>query len=444
MDEENDKKSMGSNISAVFERIPILDGGGRRRLTAGTLVVLTAVLVIDSLRSGIATLITNKDLSLSLVLAGAGLLIYATGVIVELVGEVFLARAVSNFVWSYLHANAYAKTWRPLYRSIAWPYVSIWGTLRGACYFVLGLFGASRWRMRPMRRLSANASQAFENQPPAVRESIQCALGNNAEFGRKALIDQLRTPESRRWARTLMDRPKDVLALVSAIIISLSLYLALAPIPYSISPETNSALAQEQRVLSEAFRLVDTQFDAKEISEVKKREHTETDQAKVQDPVLQTRLLISNAVQAMRNFADLTDPSKLPAWDSSSHFGSTSIEVYLNTWTDDFIGACNGDGVPKDVKIEKDDYPDLKPLTKLLASVCDTFDARKAAGVIENAYQQVETSRDQERLRRAALLFAALFLYVAFFNTLTATTISVIELLAFQTLPQPITPADPT
>jgi hypothetical protein len=221
-----DKEDSGSILEALLERAPVLDGGGRRRFTAGTLVVLAIVLTFDSLRSRIAEMIAAKEASLPLFLASGTLLIYGTGVIVELIGEVFLARAVSNAAWSYVAAAEYVQEWRSFRKVAGWvAIVIIWGTIRAIGYFVLGLFGATRWRMR-FRWLSSDARRAYDRLPDSIRHALEHALGNKAEFGRKAIIDKLNTLETRRWARRLMDRPRDVLALISAVVLSFTISLS--------------------------------------------------------------------------------------------------------------------------------------------------------------------------------------------------------------------------
>src|ERR1700722_20053487 len=46
-----EKEESGSKLDALLERIPVLDGGGRRRLTAGTITLLTLLLAFSNLGS---------------------------------------------------------------------------------------------------------------------------------------------------------------------------------------------------------------------------------------------------------------------------------------------------------------------------------------------------------------------------------------------------------
>ena len=197
-----DKGESVSKFDAFIERIPLLDGGGRRRLTAGAIVVLTVLLASPELSGWIVNAVETKVASVSLFLAAGALLIYATGVIVELIGEVFLARAVANAAWSYIAAAQFLREqrWHRLAKQLAWlPIVVVWGTPRAIAYFVLGLFGGSRWRMRLAPRLSQQARSFYEELPTAVRGALEHTLSNKADFGRKAVIDELRAPASRAW-----------------------------------------------------------------------------------------------------------------------------------------------------------------------------------------------------------------------------------------------------
>src|SRR5262245_42120833 len=132
-----------TKLDTVLERVPIVDGGGRRRLSAGTLVVLTALVAIPAVRGWIFEAVSAKDISLSILLATSALLIYATGVIVELIGEVFLTRAVANATWSYIVAEQYVRqktlpSWAKALIRI--PVVLIWGSVRAIAYFATGFF----------------------------------------------------------------------------------------------------------------------------------------------------------------------------------------------------------------------------------------------------------------------------------------------------------------
>jgi hypothetical protein len=454
MDDNDKKEESERRISTLLDRMPIMDGGGRRRLTAGTIVVLTTILVFEPLRTGLTTVIVNKDISLSLLLAAAGLLIYATGVVVELLGEVFLARAVSNAAWSFVAATHYARRWRGFHRPIAWVFILIVGVFGGFGYFILGLFGASKWRMQPMLRLSESGQQLLESQPPAIRDSIEKALAVKADFGRKAIIDQLRDPESRRWARRLMDRPKDVLALVSALLISLFVYLGFAPYTYTLSSQVRTDLAQSRAMLVEAKTSTYAQMDADDMPILRVlTQHTLLWGARIGDigkPKSVQDLIdaFSGWNIAVTFLANLASPLELGNEGIGQHIPGEPLLLAASAspgdvessldWSfgliDSFcalnVNSMKGYGVD-------DNNPEYAQISTLLARmlpVCKRLLTSKT--FIENSFLDADNEirrsiRPQFALRTAAV-FTALFLFVAFFNTLTASTVSVLEMLALQ------------
>jgi hypothetical protein len=88
-----EREGAGTKLDSILERIPKLDGSGsgRRRLTAGTIVLLTVFATFGSVVDQLKTFI-EKSGSVSLVIIAVALMIYATGMVVELIGEIFLAR----------------------------------------------------------------------------------------------------------------------------------------------------------------------------------------------------------------------------------------------------------------------------------------------------------------------------------------------------------------
>jgi hypothetical protein len=424
-----EKEESGFKLDALLDRIPIVDGGGRRRLTAGTVVVLTVVLVFPEVRDAIRNSVATEDVSISLVLAGGALLIYATGVIVELVGEVFLARAIANAAWSYVEAAHRARKLRPWQRPIGWLFVAVWGTFRAVGYFVLGLFGASRWRMQPLRRLSGTARGTFEMQPFSVRNSIEQALGHNAEFGRKALIDQLATTESRRWARRLMDRPRDVLALVSAIVSSLILYLAVTPITYRVSPGTMAELIRNRWYVHRMMDPATWELRAGLLA---------APMEKVPPPLAARVRHAETGLQSLlHHLDDMTYPSHLvdlsDEWISGSAKPCDSLQSSFEI--EDLVARLKSEPADPEARHEFD---------TALAKLCEKV--RVVAYVTGNtalaAHDEIRATITRGYVLRTAFVLGALFLYMAFFNTLTAVTVSVMEALALERPKPAIAPID--
>jgi hypothetical protein len=392
-----DKEESGSTkLDGWLERIPVLDGGSRRRVTAGTIIILAAFLALPKFQSQVNAAVTKQNVSLSLFVLIGGLLIYATGVLVELFGELFLARAIGNTMWVFQEATRHARervaNANP--RHFAQLKYGWWILVvpEGICwllpYFVMGLFGGSRWEMHFPKALTGEIKTVYETLPGSVRTSIESPLGRDSEFGRRALVDQLHNVSLRRWARRLIDRPRDVLALSSAIVFAILLYLAAVPIPLTVPPALSTKLtadnAQFERLLS----------------------------ALNADPSISRQSVPTLHIVRL---VELTRPTILSS-ASDDDIGS----AYNDVRTD-----C-GRGLPASGPA----------LAQSWAAFCQS--AREgpmisALGDIEaTRYLLVRQIRTQYIARGLALVVGTLFLFVAFFNTLQSTTVSVIKALALE------------
>jgi hypothetical protein len=413
-----DEEKSRSKLDALLERVPILDGGGRRRLTAGTIVALTILVTSVDVRKLIVGAITVKDASPSLYLATGALLVYATGVIVELIGEVFLARAVANVMWSYFAAANYVrlKRWRRELKLLAiLPVVIAWGTVRAVVYFVFGLFGGSRWQMHLESRLSDEARQVYRLLPNSVRESLESALANKAEFGRKAIVDQLKTPASRMWARRQMDRPKDVLALVSSIVLSLVIATFTIQPNQELRPDTKEALITSRNVLEKSAReLLDTTLNR-------------TKEEVTPDPLTaEAYLELTATSQALFHIAE--DLATLVDKEVNKHDFSREMNLRFAHEKAEYASKMQ---ILQDHTVEIEKFnPKRFEAQRLLLD----FDAAGVSFFDMQDRVMIEAGENfrQLLLLRAVISAAALFLYVAFFNTLSSTAVSVIEALALE------------
>ena len=417
-----EKEESGSKLDALLERIPALDGGGRRRLTAGTITLLAVLAAFSNVWPTIKELAAPKETPLSLLLAVGALLIYATGVLVELIGEIFLARAVANAVWSYVEAANYSQRWRRLLRPIGWMYITLWGSIRALSYFSQGLFGRSRWRMRFRRRLSANAGRAYDQIPYPVRLALKHSLGAKAEFGRMALIELLTSPRKRKWAKTLMERPKDVLALVSALVVSLLILLVWSPIRQDLTPTTRGNLEAMRSDLDgdikhltaawgdrySLFRAINAKPDVPSLKNLR--------------GVLESFDNLRRSIRTLRN---------LTYEESLKHSNEFAIAVAYDV----IYSACN---------LNEDAPNAAEPLATISQKVetaesdaCEAFEESTARlpRPIFAAYEELSASAEEQAIVRIVSGVAALFLYVAFFNTLTSVTISVIEAIGLEESP---------
>jgi len=347
-----------------------------------------------------------------LLLAVGALLIYAAGVLVELVGEVFLARAVANAAWSFVIAAERVRFWKWLPRFLGWiGIVVFWGTVRALGYFSIGLFGASRWRMR-LAGLSPDARATLDAQPAAVRDSIKQPLGSTADFGRKTLIDEFTTADSRRWARRQIDRPRDVLALVSAIVLSLIIAAFGHSSAIQLSNATRQTLEQKR---------ADVQNLVKQLSAFATTYSKDSERP---DPVLLHVVKLLEERETAFVEQTLPEALELPI-EGLSLTKSNTRRAEDEVW--ETIGNLNK------AWIANADSSRGPPLPELwdLAQKCQDA-SRALSGVYWTAADEISSATKTSLVVRITAAVAALFLYVAFFNTLSSTTASVIEALALQ------------
>jgi hypothetical protein len=394
-----EKDDSGSKIGALSERIPIMDGSGRRRLTAGTLVVVTLLFLVPSIRDQVTEAIAKKDVSVTLILATGALLIYATGVIVELIGEIFLARAVANAAWGYSRVNALVCTWGQPARTLGKILViPIWGTVRAAASLGLGLGGANRWRLE-FRGLSPDARKFYDESEAitgAARHAIATALGATGEFGRKVLIDLQPDAESRTWARKLMERPKDMLALVSALIVCFLMFLAATP----IEPQIDSTYLTGLQKARPQLEVVEKNL-ADELSGPDR-------------PHVVYLALYAGQLDMLMN--------------ESRYHSVRDVEFALRELHDRSVDPCN-----KTVEKPYDASPSSPELRSKLDLDCDHLNsvASDITETIEAAQYLIHVEKYRRIVTRVLVGIGVLVLYVAFFNALSSATVSVIEAAAF-------------
>lgn len=407
----------GSTLDQLLERLPILDGGGRRRLIAGSIVLLSATLVFTDL-PGDFKAIAEKGSSLSALLAVGGLLVYAAGMTIEVVGEVFLARAVSNATWSFVSASNYLKLrYSGGARFLLWPLVvALWGSVDAVGYFIAGLFGNSKWRMSLVSRLSPQGEQVYAQLPDSVRKSIDKPLGYNSEFGRKALVNRLNSADDRRWARRQLDRPKDVLALVSAIVIALTLYLSVTRIDTRVSEESFDVIKSYRAKAEGTRKELQGLTDAAWVKELGR------DDAVVKSGLIDAESMVS----VLNTVVDEADVTRIKTGDDIPIL--SIISPYLTCPNvRDMDESTSGTAPPESL-------PAPQRLANAVTGKCEyvydlAFMIHKS---LEETRRRTVSHESGQILARILIVVGAMFLYVAFFNTLMSSTIIVIEAIGEQ------------
>ncbi|MEQ9450485.1 MAG: hypothetical protein RJQ07_02775 [Pseudomonadales bacterium] len=152
------------------------------------------------------------------------LVIYATGTLIEMLGDFFLARAASGFLFVLRSVNPYAMPfWRPVEWQKSYIDRGLWGIAEyivnmillvpAAAYFTfMGLLGSSYFRIRDTTLL--------ENLHPMVREGVEQPLGKFADGALYNLVKSLPDEESRKWGRSLLNRAKDISVVTASILVT--------------------------------------------------------------------------------------------------------------------------------------------------------------------------------------------------------------------------------
>lgn len=234
----------------LLEKVPYFEGGFRRRLAAGGLIVLPTTVGLAIQRhaelkvlglSG-AEVVTSPSVLVTLVL-----MIYVCGTVSEVFGEIFVARIAGNVAW----AASYPFRRVPLEQRLAnklLSYVKI-GLLFNFVVpwliyleFIKGVFGVSSYSWKDLpSRLSEPASATFHLMPTIVRTAVAAPFGLHGEIAWRYLSAS-GDADQRSWIRSLESRNKEVLVTLTALIVSLS-FLASLFWPRN-SPETADSVGQ--------------------------------------------------------------------------------------------------------------------------------------------------------------------------------------------------------
>jgi hypothetical protein len=232
--------------------------------------------------------------------------------------------------------------------------------------------GKSKWRLLPQNRLSKIGQSTFERLPDSLRNAIEQPLGPNAEFGRQALIEHLATPDSRRWARRLMEKPKDVLALISAIVLSLLLYLAVTPVRYSLDPSLKSQLRIEHATLEK--------MQQQYLALSRNKNLLYMDLLRVNTVSRKSKLVFWDLDRLLNSLAIWTEPQQIA--DPTDHDFYNPQNPFDSAPDKDFFAllndVCGVDGTIPEldqiaVGLSQSDLRDLRYVNDLHRSICQTL-----------------------------------------------------------------------
>jgi hypothetical protein len=152
--------------------------------------------------------------------------IYLTGAMVELLGEVILIRLIGNFLWGFSVPLVWA-TRKPLSKPclllkrgllyLPALYAAVWFG-----YYFLGraICGLSdfRWLERS-RPFSKDGLAFFESLPAPVNDGLQAPFGYRLELAWRYLQARAKPPGD-QWLKSLENRNRDLIAIITAVMIS--------------------------------------------------------------------------------------------------------------------------------------------------------------------------------------------------------------------------------
>lgn len=225
-----------SSIEKIIDRIPYSDGGFRRRLSAGVIVVMGAVFFI-SINRNVSTeplekLITNPTVAIILVV-----LTYALGGLVEAIAELFVTRLTGNLAWAWSQPRRIANR---VHRFLQ-PFVLIFSFYPGIFFILMAEFGKAMAGKSSFswddldENFHKDSRTFFAELPEVVRIGLQKPFGEFSDLAWHYLV-KLGDQSTAALLRRLEARNKDVLVIVTA----LSIFLVLAP--FFVLPSLTTSL----------------------------------------------------------------------------------------------------------------------------------------------------------------------------------------------------------
>ena len=202
--------------------IPYSDGGLRRRMSSGTIVLLGAAFSLVVGGHPIATELYNITLAIFSQGGSVGavvflLLVYAVGGLVEVVADTFVNRIAGNAAWAFF-SNDKKQNW--IRRSLS---VCFAVPLRAGYYMIRALIGQSMFRWEsPDCDLTPIAKGYFGSFPIVVREGIKRPFDRHMEVASRFFSDLGVTDKARDFAHRLESRHRDVSVIMTAFYVALA------------------------------------------------------------------------------------------------------------------------------------------------------------------------------------------------------------------------------
>ena len=247
---------MSSGFAKLIGIIPYLDGGVRRRLSAGTIVLISFTFLFP--KSYISILDINLTYSLAKVITSpifaifAILIIYAAGGLVEVIADMFFAKLAGNMRWLFTAPKYWHEKHRRLeklfplkpkapltkapLKNLLFYYFGILLKLLSFYFLVIPLFliecikvtygiSSFNWERGLKRNLSLCAYTYFEKLPEAVRAGLQSPFGNSSDFSWEYFCNN-GIKEEIETAKRLRERSKDALVIITSAMIPMIIMMS--------------------------------------------------------------------------------------------------------------------------------------------------------------------------------------------------------------------------
>ena len=231
-----DRKDEDSLLGKIVAILPYSDGGLRRRMSSGLIVLLGAFCwlvmsdgpIASDLYRVVVTLFSEPG-----VLSGTAkavvllLLVYAGGGLVGVLSDTLMSRIAGNVAWAFFVSRDKKQHWIRRCGSVCFVV-----PVRAGCYLLRGLIGQSMflWE-RPDCDLTPIARDRFASFPLVVRKGIVQPFDRQMAISSRYLSDFGLTDESRDFARRLENIHKDVSVILTAIFIAFSFFVSATSIP---------------------------------------------------------------------------------------------------------------------------------------------------------------------------------------------------------------------
>ena len=398
-------------LEVVLEKLPYMDGSGRRRFVTGGIILIGLIWLNWG---SISSEIQVSDIEITDFLASPTLtfcvilMIYAIGSIVEMLGDLFLVRAASGVFWSFgfpsRKVNFKNKYLKYLARAALWlwavPYIALF-------YVIRGFLGRTSYQINFENELSEDGGKVFKKLPSKVSKGLAFPVGNESDFAIKYLIDKFRQEPDRKWARRLITRAKDVSATTTSILILVFVGVFSNNSTEKIIPPEISA--QVRSIQEFAYQLTSDASKIKEISAGNKLRQ-DFDVLQNYASSLEYSLANTRQIDQMQNLVQ-------------------HLKIKMDTWR---IGQVLkfSQSLEKKILPAPSLAPDLKKISDLLATLNEKID--KLWALIKK-HKELEL---QEFLQLQSLLYLllvfVLLVYSGFFTILRNGVVSILEAIALE------------